>query len=170
MSKSIIARFPVIGAGLFVSTVAGASLFFVNTADAISSKDCHEQFTTAKKAGKIKDQSFKEYKTENCKSDNAAKNEVKKSYTKEIKKDKITHNTASKEAAMSSVVAGDAVFPDAIDSKFAKEKEGTARMHTCLEQYKTNKTNNKNGNLKWIQKGGGYYSECMKHMKVGSAQ
>lgn len=33
-------------------------------------------------------------------------------------------------------------------------------MHTCLDQYNTNKTGTGNGGLKWIQKGGGYYSEC----------
>ena len=38
-------------------------------------------------------------------------------------------------------------------------------MHTCLDQYNTNKTNNGNAGLKWIEKGGGYYSECNKRLK-----
>ena len=38
-------------------------------------------------------------------------------------------------------------------------------MHTCLAQYKTNKAANANGRLQWIQKGGGYYSECNKKLK-----
>ncbi len=38
-------------------------------------------------------------------------------------------------------------------------------MHTCLDQYKENKANNGNGGMKWIQKGGGYYSECNKRLK-----
>jgi hypothetical protein len=38
-------------------------------------------------------------------------------------------------------------------------------MHTCLDQYNTNKTGTGNGGLKWIQKGGGYYSECNKRLK-----
>jgi hypothetical protein len=38
-------------------------------------------------------------------------------------------------------------------------------MHTCVDQYKANKANNTNGGLKWIQKGGGYYSECNKRLK-----
>ena len=29
----------------------------------------------------------------------------------------------------------------------------------------TNKANNANGGLKWIQRGGGYYSECVKRLK-----
>jgi hypothetical protein len=38
-------------------------------------------------------------------------------------------------------------------------------MHTCLDQYHANKANNANGGLKWIVKGGGYYSECNKRLK-----
>jgi len=52
-----------------------------------------------------------------------------------------------------------------VDQKYSKETEGKARMHTCLDQYNTNKTGTGNGGLKWIQKGGGYYSECNKRLK-----
>jgi len=38
-------------------------------------------------------------------------------------------------------------------------------MHTCLDQYNANKGSNSNGGLHWIQKGGGYYSECNKRLK-----
>jgi len=38
-------------------------------------------------------------------------------------------------------------------------------MHTCRDQYQANKATNGNGGLKWIEKGGGYYSECNKHLK-----
>jgi hypothetical protein len=58
-----------------------------------------------------------------------------------------------------------AVFPKAIDSKYAKEKPGKARMHTCRDQYQVNKAANANGGLKWIMKGGGYYSQCNKALK-----
>ena len=49
--------------------------------------------------------------------------------------------------------------------KYSKESAGKARMHTCLDQYNANKASNGNGGLKWIQKGGGYYSECNKRLK-----
>ena len=58
-----------------------------------------------------------------------------------------------------------AVFPKAISAKYSKESPGKARMHTCLDQYKANKAKNANGGLKWIQKGGGYYSESNKRLK-----
>jgi len=38
-------------------------------------------------------------------------------------------------------------------------------MHTCLDQYNANKANGGNGGLKWIMKGGGYYSQCNKLLK-----
>jgi hypothetical protein len=38
-------------------------------------------------------------------------------------------------------------------------------MHTCLAQYHANKAAKANGNLKWIQAGGGYYSVCLKKLK-----
>ena len=71
-----------------------------------------------------------------------------------------------KEAPMSApAMTGNAVFPSAVSSKYSSEKPGKARMDTCLDQYKVNKANNANGGMKWIQKGGGYYSECNKRLK-----
>lgn len=58
-----------------------------------------------------------------------------------------------------------AIFPKAISPKYAKESAGRARMHTCLDQYNANKATNANGGLRWIAKGGGYYSECNKRLK-----
>ena len=71
---------------------------------------------------------------------------------------------APKPAAAPTTV-GNAVFPNAVSSKCSTETAGKARMHTCLDQYNANKANNGNGGLKWIEKGGGYYSECNKHLK-----
>jgi hypothetical protein len=58
-----------------------------------------------------------------------------------------------------------AVFPNAIDPKFSKETPAKARLHTCSAQYQANKKTNANGGLKWIVKGGGYWSECNKRLK-----
>ncbi|OKO73352.1 hypothetical protein AC628_24560, partial [Bradyrhizobium sp. NAS96.2] len=68
-------------------------------------------------------------------------------------------------AAAPAMPAGPAVFPNAVDPKYAKETEGKQRMHSCLDQYNANKTTGGNAGMKWIQKGGGYYSECNKHLK-----
>ena len=47
----------------------------------------------------------------------------------------------------------------------ARSNVTPSRMETCLDQYRANKANNANGGLKWIQRGGGYYSECVKRLK-----
>jgi hypothetical protein len=60
--------------------------------------------------------------------------------------------------------AGNAVMPTAVSPKYAGKSSGKARMLTCLDQYV-----NLNGGLKWIQRGGGYYSMCNKHLKGAGA-
>ena len=60
---------------------------------------------------------------------------------------------------------GNAVFPNAVSPKYSGESAGKARMQTCLDQYRANKANGDNGGLKWIEKGGSYYSECNKRLK-----
>jgi len=61
--------------------------------------------------------------------------------------------------------SGPAVFPTAVSPAYKNESPGKAIMHTCLDQYKANKATNGNGGLKWIQKGGGYYSQCNAKLK-----
>ena len=56
-------------------------------------------------------------------------------------------------------------FPTSVSPKFASETPGKARMRTCLEQYHALKDANALGGLKWIQKGGGYYSLCNAQLK-----
>jgi hypothetical protein len=74
---------------------------------------------------------------------------------------------AAAPAAPPAVVAtpGTAVFPTAIAPVHAGEKPDIARRKTCLDQFKANKATNANGGLKWIQKVGGYWKECDKHLK-----
>ncbi|MCF4125211.1 hypothetical protein [Methylobacterium sp. SyP6R] len=63
--------------------------------------------------------------------------------------------------------AGTAIYPTAVAPKYAKEPAGSARQHTCLDQYNANKAAGGagNGGMNWIAKGGGYYSECNKRLK-----
>jgi hypothetical protein len=68
-------------------------------------------------------------------------------------------------AAVAPAAAGAPAFPSAVDPKYASQPAGKQRMHTCLDAYNAGKANGANGGLKWIQKGGGYYSECNKHLK-----
>ncbi|TAL80797.1 MAG: hypothetical protein EPN75_06285 [Beijerinckiaceae bacterium] len=68
-------------------------------------------------------------------------------------------------ASPAPMATGHVVFPRTVDTKYANLSAGKARLKTCLDQYHANKANNSNGGLRWIEKGGGYYSECNKHLK-----
>jgi hypothetical protein len=76
-----------------------------------------------------------------------------------------TTTSAAKPAAPAKSTAGGAVFPSTVSSKYSSESAGKARMHTCLDQYNANKAGNGNSGLHWIQKGGGYYSQCNAKLK-----
>jgi hypothetical protein len=59
-----------------------------------------------------------------------------------------------------------AVFPTAISPKYESEKDlDKARAKTCADQFTANKANNANGGLLWVEKDGGYYAECIMHLK-----
>jgi hypothetical protein len=73
-------------------------------------------------------------------------------------------DTGAKTATTTSK-SGGAVFPSSVSSKYSSESAGKARMHTCLDQYNANKSGSGNAGLHWIQKGGGYYSQCNTKLK-----
>ena len=58
-----------------------------------------------------------------------------------------------------------AVFPAAIAPKYSGETPDKARTLTCADQFTANKATNGNGSLKWIDKDGGYYAECVSRLK-----
>jgi hypothetical protein len=59
-----------------------------------------------------------------------------------------------------------AVFPTAIAPKYSTEKDlDRARTLTCADQFKANKATDANGGLRWVEKDGGYYGECVIRLK-----
>jgi hypothetical protein len=58
-----------------------------------------------------------------------------------------------------------AVFPNAIAPKYSGETPDRGRTLTCADQFTANKATNGNGSLKWIDKDGGYYAECISRLK-----
>lgn len=114
---------------------------------ALSAKECSAKYNAAKSAGTLNGLSWNDFRKQECAGDAASE-------TKPVVKSAATAKGAS-----------GAVFPKAVDPKYSKESAGRARMHTCLDQYHANKATNGNGGLKWIQKGGGYYSVCNKNLK-----
>ncbi len=56
-------------------------------------------------------------------------------------------------------------LPTAVSPKYASETAGKARFHTCVDAYHDAKAKNALAGVKWIQKGGGYYSLCNSKLK-----
>jgi hypothetical protein len=143
-------------------TLAGASFAAVLAtapAQALTTQECSAKYQAAKAAGTLKGEKWNDFRKAQCGADAAAAPATAPAAPKEAA------SKSKKEAAPAAAPTGNAVFPTAVDPKYSKETAGKARMHTCVDQYNANKATNGNGGMKWIQKGGGYYSECNKRLK-----
>jgi hypothetical protein len=121
-------------------------------AHALTMHECSTKYKAAESAGTLKGLKWNDFRKAECGTDaTAAPAPVTTG---------LAPSTAKAAAPATSAAAGTAAFPSAVSPKYSAESAGKARMLTCLDQYKANKASNVNGNLKWIQKGGGYYSEC----------
>jgi hypothetical protein len=137
-----------------------AAFAAVSPAQALTTQECSAKYQAAKSAGTLNGQKWNDFRKAQCGADATA---APAAAPAAEAKPAAAPKTAAAPAAAEP--AGNAVFPSAVDPKYAKETAGKARMHTCVDQYNANKASNGNGGLKWIQKGGGYYSECTKKLK-----
>jgi hypothetical protein len=138
---------------------------------ALTMQECSAKYKAAQTAGTLNGQKWNDFRKAECGTDAAATPAAAPAAPAAAPKAAEAKPAAApKPAATAAAPApmGDAVFPKAVNPKYSKETDGKARMHTCVDQYNANKAGNANGGLKWIQKGGGYYSECTKKLK-GSA-
>ncbi len=143
-----------------------AAFTCASPATALTQKECSEKYQAAKTAGTLGGKSWNEFRKTECVANAPAPTTepaAKPSATTDSKKtaEPTKEATPAKPAATPSA----AVFPTAVSPKYSSESAGRARMHTCRDQYNANKATNANGGLKWIVKGGGYYSECNKRLK-----
>src|SRR3954453_15245137 len=150
-----------------VSALLASLAISAAPAQALTMKECSAKYKEAQTAGTLNGQKWNDFRKANCGSDAAATpaGDAKPAAATTPTPAAKPAATASKPAASTPAAAGNAVFPTAVDAKYSKETEGKQRMHTCLDQYNANKAGTGNGDLKWIQKGGGYYSECNKRLK-----
>jgi len=151
---------------LCAAAVAGfAAAIATSPAQALTAQECSAKYQAAKKDGTLAGQKWNDFRKAQCAADAtpAAAPTAAAPATAAPKEAKKEAKAAP--AAAPAAPSGPAVFPSAVNPKYSKESEGKARMHTCVDQYNANKAGNANGGLKWIQKGGGYYSECTKKLK-----
>ena len=136
-------------AAIYIGALIGAVALQGGTLHALTMQECSAKYKAAKEAGSLNGMKWNDFRKAECGATATA----------------APAPAPAPSAAPSTGYVGNAVFPNAVSSKYANESAGKARMHTCLDQYRANKASNGNGGLKWIQRGGGYYSECNKHLK-----
>jgi hypothetical protein len=141
---------------LCAGAVVAALALQGTSAQALTMTECSAKYKAAKTDGSLNGMKWNDFRKAQCGTDAATPAAA----------------TASAPAvapapapSAAPVAVGNAVFPSVVSSKYSSDSAGKARMLTCLDQYHANKAGNGNGGLRWIQKGGGYYSECNKHLK-----
>ena len=166
---------------LSLAAVLAAGLASV-PAHAMTAKECHAAFQSAKKGGTLNGQSYKAFKAASCGSETAeaapattaapATAATAPTTTAPVTTGKanppdssVVGTKAPIASKSAPVTSGNVVFPTAVSSQFSSLSAGKARMKTCVAQYNANKANGGNGSLKWIQKGGGYWSQCNSRLK-----
>ncbi|HEY7552555.1 MAG TPA: hypothetical protein VH913_23910 [Hyphomicrobiaceae bacterium] len=136
--------------GVGVATLLAAAALAPLPLEALTMRECSAAYRSAQQSGKLGGMSWQEFRKARC-GPGAAPTAVPK---------------PGPAPGGSAYLPSGAVFPSTVSPKYGDETPGKARMHTCLDQYRVNKASNGNGGLKWIQKGGGYYSECNKRLKA----
>ncbi len=147
-------RYTAICAGALAAAIALAS-----SAQALTMQECSAKYKAAQTAGTLKGMKWNDFRKSECGSDASV------TPTPAAATTPAAPPATAKPTANTNPAAANAVFPTAVAPKYSSETAGKARMHTCLDQYNANKASNANGGLNWIQKGGGYYSECNKRLK-----
>jgi hypothetical protein len=144
-------------ASLCIITFAGAAaLVGLPSAQALTMKECSAKYKAAQQAGTLQGMKWSDFRKAECGSNSSA-----------TPASSAVSGSSSPPAVARGApgATGNAVFPTAVSPKYSSETPGKARLHTCLDQYNADKASNTLGGLKWIQKGGGYYSECNKRLK-----
>ena len=149
-------RIAICASALVVMAALGST-----SAQALTMQECSAKYKAAQTAGTLKGQKWNDFRKAECGSDTSPAPAAAPAAAQPS----APMATPAAKPSAAPVATGNAVFPTAVSTKYSKETEGKARMHTCLDQYNANKASNANGGMKWIEKGGGYYSQCNKHLK-----
>ena len=145
--------------GILASTAAAIAIACSAPTQALSPRECSAKYKAAQSAGTLNGMKWNDFRKAECGATAAATAPPPAPAPEAAAP---TKRAATAPAA--SPRTGNAMFPAAVSPKYSSETAGKARMHTCLDQYRANKASNGNGGLRWIEKGGGYYSECNKRL------
>ena len=146
--------------------VSGFAAFVATApAQALTTQECSAKYQAAKKDGTLGGMKWNDFRKAQCGADATPTAAAPAAPAAPAEPKTAAKKEAAPAAAPAPAPVGNAVFPNAVDPKYSKETAGKARLHTCVDQYNANKATNANGGMKWIEKGGGYYSECNKRLK-----
>ena len=112
---------------------------------ALTMKECSAKYKAAQTAGTLKGQKWNDFRKAECGADAAA---TPSATPAAAPAPTLKPATAPAPTPVAAPPTGNAIFPNAVDQKYSKESAGKARMHTCLDQYNTNKTGTDDGGLK----------------------
>jgi hypothetical protein len=128
-------------------SIAATATVLGSEAHAMTLDECSAKFKSAKDANTLNGTKWSEFREKQCGLGTTNANAA-------------NTNSASPSAVAKAPIPPNVTFPNSIDSKFSAETPARQRMKTCLNSYHSNKSANTLSGMRWIQKGGGYYSVC----------
>jgi hypothetical protein len=143
-----------LSAGLVLATFG-----FASSAHALTMAECSDKYQAAKADGSAKDMKWNDFRAAQCGPD------AKPAAAVEVDEPSMAADDAPEPAAPAGKAPKGVMMPKAIDAKYASMTPGKGRMKTCVDSYHVNKQKGTLNGLKWIQKGGGYYSLCSAALK-----
>lgn len=148
-----------------------AAVVSTSPAEALTMKECGTRYQAAKEANTLKGMKWNDFRKAECADDDVSAADA----AKEVKDEKAkpsdpattaTKTSSDKTGSPKTTSTANVSFPTTVSDKYASETPGKARLHTCLDQYNANKTaNGGSAPMRWIEKGGGYYSQCNAKLK-----
>jgi hypothetical protein len=174
----------------FASLAVLGSLSFVTPAAALSMKECSAKYKAAQAANTLNGMKWNDFRAAQCGTDATAAPATAAPAATAAAPATTTKPAATTKAmtAAAKPAAADAEpdaaappakeppkptmkapagvsFPAAVSPKYTTETAGKARFHTYVDAYNDNKAKNTLNGVKWIEKGGGYYSLCNTKLK-----
>ncbi|MGA1803638.1 hypothetical protein [Rhizobium sp. HT1-10] len=167
----------------FASFALLGSLASITPASALTMKECSVKYKAAQAAGTLNGMKWNDYRTAQCGADataapaaaapaattaaptKATTTAAKPSVAKTDDEPDAAAPPAKEPAKPTTAAPSGLTLPTAISPKYATETAGKARFHTCVDAYHDAKAKNALAGVKWIQKGGGYYSLCNAKLK-----
>jgi hypothetical protein len=138
--------------------MAVAGLTTIQPAQALTMQECSVKYRAAQRANTLKGMKWNDFRKAECSDEDASDNEASAAVPAEAAQPATPAAAPAKPASTRRI--GAPVFPRAVAQKYSSETPGKARLKTCADQYNANKARGGNGDLKWIQQGGGYWSQC----------